>query len=158
MKKLEAWPELMGAYFKGVLHREMAWGEFDCCLMAADCVLAMTGEDFAADFRGTYDDGPSAFTALMRFSGTGDIYDTMKILAERHGWEKVEPLRAQRGDIAMVPPVLCGGDDRFGGALGICTGPVTLMVGQDGIKGISTIPNPGQIGLTHVWRIKSGRD
>lgn len=157
MKKFEAWPELMNDYLKRVFKEPLLWGTHDCCLMPANCVLAMTGEDFAADFRGKYDDGPSAYLALQKFGG-GGILETMEILAKRHEWTEVPVLRAQRSDIVMLPPSLCGGDERFGGALGMCVGTISLFISENGMKATSTIPNPGAQGIVHAWRIKSGRD
>lgn len=67
-----------------------AWGSQDCALFAADCVLAMTGVDFAEEFRGKYNDQEGALrlirgdleSVLMsklgeplsrRFAGRGDV-------------------------------------------------------------------------------------
>lgn len=158
MKKFEAWPELMNAYFRRALPLPMRWGEHDCCMMAANCVLDMTGEDFAIDFRGKYDDGPSAYKALMDFGG-GGILETMRILAKRHDWTELDNvLKTQRGDIVMIPPVLCGGDERYGGALGMCVGTLSGFVSAEGMRSMSTVPLPGQPGIIHSWRIPHGRD
>lgn len=157
MKKREGWPERMNDYFAAIMHAPFAWGSLDCCLMPANCVLEMTGEDFAADFRGAYNDPVSAFVALRKFAGAG-IIATMDVLAVKHGWERVEPLRAQRGDIVMLPWQICDGDERFDGALGMCAGTVSLYMQDVGLRAISTIPSPGQAGITHAWRIAHGRD
>jgi hypothetical protein len=155
MKKREDWPEKMNEYIERIATMPFAWGTLDCCMFAADCVLAMTDEDFAADFRGQYTDAPSAYVALQRFAG-GGIPETMAILADRFGWEPVEPLRAQRGDIVLIPPHLCHGDPRFGGALGICVGPLSIFMAEIGARAISTIPSPGQDGIEKVWRVPLG--
>lgn len=158
MQKRENWPERMNDYFRSIIQAQFVWGKTDCCLMAADCVAAMTGEDFAADFRGKYSDPVTAYLALQKFAN-GGILATMAVLAQRHGWTDVEPLRAQRGDIVMLPMEVCEGDPRFDGALGICIGTLSLYMQQDiGLRGISTIPAKGQPGITHAWRIAHGRD
>lgn len=158
MKKREDWPEQANAFVAKVMKKPFVWGEFDCCLFAADCVQAMTGEDFAADFRGKYTDGPGGYQLLKEFSG-GGIVATVEKLAERFEWTDIEPRRAQRGDIVLLPAALCGGDDRFDGALGICAGTVSLFVTEEaGVRATSTIPNPGAPGITRAWRIKAGRD
>lgn len=157
MKKREGWPELMNAYFATIMQAPFAWGVLDCCLMPANCVLEMTGEDFAADFRSKYDDAAGAFRALRQFAGSG-ILATMDVLTARHGWERVEPLRAQRGDIVMLPWQICDGDERFDGGLGMCIGTLSLYMQDVGLRAISTIPSPDQAGITHAWRIAHGRD
>lgn len=50
-----------------------AWGVQDCCLFAADCVQALTGHDYAYEFRGTYDDADSAAMRLIAVTGTTEI-------------------------------------------------------------------------------------
>jgi hypothetical protein len=156
VNKKENWPELMHAYVKDVRAMPFAWGTFDCCLFTADCVKAMTGEDFAADFRGKYTDAPSAYAMLQEFAG-GGVYATMEKLRPQFGWEEVPPKLAQRGDIVMVSPTVCGSDERFDGALGICVGTISLFVGENGLAGTSTIPSPGQETVIHAWRIPTRR-
>ena len=48
---------------------EFAWGENDCCLFAANSILAITGTDIADDFRGKYTDEASAFELIGIVTG-----------------------------------------------------------------------------------------
>jgi hypothetical protein len=75
------------------------WGAHDCFLFAADCVLAMTGEDFAAPWRGTYASPMQAWAGL-RTSGFGRVRD---LIAARFTLS----LRARQGDLILVarPPL-----------------------------------------------------
>lgn len=159
MKKLEAWPVLLTNYIKAVRRKPFAWGTFDCCMFAADGVEAMTGEDFAADFRGKYHDAPSAYAALARYAG-GGILPTMEILAEQFGWKAIDnPRKVQRGDIVMGNPDVVVTDERFDGSLGLCCGTISVFIGPKELVAVSTIENDGAPPtIIHAWRIKTARD
>ena len=62
--RLPDWRARLEAYLDSIEGRPFAWGDLDCALFAADCVLAMTGVDFANDFRGKYTDYASGLAAL----------------------------------------------------------------------------------------------
>jgi len=92
----EDWPLRLNAWLDSVRVRPFVWGEFDCALGAADAVEAMTGVDYAVEFRGAY------------FSKR----NAARLLAERGGLEALVtqalgapldvPLLAQRGDVVLV--------------------------------------------------------
>jgi len=159
MKKKEGWPELMNAHIRAVRKQPFVAGKFDCCLFAADCVQAMTGEDPAADFRGKYSTMEGAIAALKEFSG-GGLLETMLLLAERFGWEKIDHrYKAQRGDIVMGNPKVLVGDYDMDGSMGICCGPICVFVGDQDLKAVSTIENKGaEPTILHVWHIPVARD
>lgn len=71
-----------------------AWGRRDCCLFAADCVRAMTGTDPAAEYRGRYNSECAA--AALVPNGIEEAID--RVLGQR-----IPPMKAQRGDVVMVP-------------------------------------------------------
>ena len=74
------------------------WGENDCCLFAADWVLALTGADHAESLRGKYATALAAYRLLGPRGVAGQIEDA----ATRSGWSEIPPLTAQRGDVAIV--------------------------------------------------------
>lgn len=79
-----------------------AWGVHDCALFAADGVLAVTGTDIAADFRGKYSDQAGAFALIKQLTGGTTVADAAAYCAHRAGlteWPK--PLFAQRGDLVV---------------------------------------------------------
>lgn len=81
-----------------------AWGVNDCALFAADGILAMTGVDIAADFRGEYSDEAGAFAAIQRIAGGATVGDAAAYCAAKHGLaELAHPLKAQRGDLVVFP-------------------------------------------------------
>ena len=73
-----------------------AWGQHDCALFAAGAVEAMTGIDFAAEFRGKYEDEDGA-RRLLTSLGCGDVGD----LASRY-LPEITPAEARRGDVVMI--------------------------------------------------------
>lgn len=71
-----------------------AWGQNDCCLFAADAVLAMTGADLAGDYRGSYDDVKSA----LRVMPQGGLRE----VATRALGEPISSLMAAVGDVVLM--------------------------------------------------------
>ena len=89
------WHNRLIAVMRAAEKRSFLWGEHDCCLFAADCAEAMTGENFADGWRGTYDSETGAKKALLRGGGSLE-----KVLAKY--LDEVPVKMAQRGDIAIV--------------------------------------------------------
>lgn len=86
-----------------------AWGSNDCALFAADAVLAITGTDIAADFRGKYTDEKSAGALIETVTGRTAIEDAAAYCAKKASlveWVdkdgKPLPLFAKRGDLVVV--------------------------------------------------------
>lgn len=89
------WHNRLIAVIRAAEKRPFLWGEHDCCLFAADCAEAMTGENFANGWRGTYDSETGAKKALLRGGGSLE-----NVLAKY--LDEVPVKMAQRGDIAVV--------------------------------------------------------
>lgn len=111
MTRFQDWPRRLDEAIAVARVQRFAWGRHDCCLFAADCVLAITGEDPAAAWRGQYDNAAAGY-ALLTARHKGDLARAVdEVLGERLG----SPAFAQRGDVVMV-------DTPGGLALGVCTG------------------------------------
>lgn len=89
------WHNRLIAVIRAAEKRPFLWGEHDCCLFAADCAEAMTGDNFADGWRGTYDSETGAKKALLRGGGSLE-----KVLAKY--LNEVPVKMVQRGDIAVV--------------------------------------------------------
>lgn len=130
----KGWEQALAAYTRAALARPYAWGSQDCALFAAGAVAAITGEDFAAEFRGAYNDADSARRLLTQL-GCVDVGD----LASRY-LPEIDPPEARRGDIVMI-------DGQFGPFLAVVDG--------------RTAVGPAARGLTHspvsmalrAWRV-----
>ncbi|MGA9855752.1 MAG: hypothetical protein WBR29_10795 [Gammaproteobacteria bacterium] len=97
-----------------------AWGSNDCCLFAADAVLAVTGEDKAAPLRGTYSDQAQAEKIIRDYGG-------LEALLTHFLGESLGPICARRGDlvlftapngldcvgVCMGTNLVCPGDERL---------------------------------------------
>lgn len=104
------------------LQTKFCWGSHDCCLWAADAVLAITGKDFASELRGTYDSAPSAASVLQRLGGVHSI-------ASSALGPPVTPMYATTGDILLV-------DIHKRDTLAVCNNGSILCAGADGLVSI----------------------
>lgn len=77
------------------LNTPFVWGVNDCCLFAADCVLAATGVDPAENLRLAYCDARGAARVLREHGG-------MAKLAAKHCGTEIPPAYAQFGDIGLL--------------------------------------------------------
>lgn len=92
--RLRDWPERLAALFAAREAAPFTWGVHDCCLFAADAVLAVTGHDPAADLRGTYTTAAEAVRVLGQHGGL------VGIAIARAG--RVVPVAlAQPGDVGL---------------------------------------------------------
>ena len=98
--------------------REFAYGSADCACWAAAAVLALTGQDFYAPFRGRYRSAAGSVRAL-RLYGAGDLPSTLTAALG----EPVHRAFAGRGDIVMMQ-----------GNAGVCTGREALVFTEDGFE------------------------
>ncbi len=97
--RLPGWVQRLNALLDRAAKEPFRWGVFDCCLLAADSVEALTGFDPAAGLRGTYSDEEGARKILEREGGLAALVG--RICRER-GFREIAPLYAQRGDVAVV--------------------------------------------------------
>lgn len=134
----ENWPSLLSDFIEQSLHIPFDWGQSDCSLFAANAVLAMTGTDHAAEFRGRYKTAREATQLLKAFGGVAGM-------VERSGLQEVNVLMAQRGDVVLVDTV--GGD-----ALGVVA--LDGRVACQGPEGI-TFLSPDGFGFCakRAWRV-----
>lgn len=104
MKRYSDWETRLLAFLLSRRHTPFAWGGHDCSLFACDAVLAMTGVDIAADFRGTYSTALQAARVIKKFAGS-DIIALAEKRAQEAKLSEIKPLTARRGDIALVRKV-----------------------------------------------------
>jgi hypothetical protein len=84
-------------------HTPYKWGTNDCASFVADGILAQTGTDIAADFRGKYRDEKSAYAAIKTVCKGTTVADAAAYCAKKHGMAELQhPLMAQRGDLVIV--------------------------------------------------------
>jgi len=93
------WRERLERMVESARHVPFQWGTFDCALHAANCIRAITANnyDFAAGFRGTYstEAGAAAIygSSLLTFVST---------LLSAQGCTEVPTTLARRGDVVWI--------------------------------------------------------
>lgn len=128
------WDALLSEYLAYVRRMPFVWGEHDCALHSANAVLAMTGTDIAAAFRGRYSTAQGSMIALARY-GAGTLDATVDAILPA-----IPTSHARRGDLVWT-----------GEALGVCDGATGLFVGQEGdAEGLVTIPRSQ---WQKAWRV-----
>ena len=126
------WSLRLDALIAARMAAPFAWGTHDCCLFAADAVLAQTGADPAAEFRGTYADAREAMELLTELGG-------LSAVAARGG-APIAALCAQVGDIGLV-------EHEGRELLAVCAGPVWLVPAE---QGLAALPIDSAIS---AWRV-----
>ncbi len=132
--RVSDWPAQLHIVSTAALRKPYRWGDHDCCLFAADCVLAMTGVDLAEDFRGAYHDEATASDMLERLN--------CESVADLPGiwFEEISVSQARRGDVALF-------DGEFGPFLAICDGITAVGPAARGIAHVQIVD------ALRAWRI-----
>ena len=143
LKRSETWDTReFDRFLRHEAHAPFVWGQNDCCLFAANAILAFTGTDLAEDFRGKYADEASAFALIKSVTGGSSSEDAAAWCAQKHGlveWVrngKPAPLFAQRGDLVVLSDPVPGDIGRvIAGVMGL-RGTHALSVGDGGLRKI----------------------
>lgn len=69
MTRLRNWPSRFAALVDSARAQPFEWGQHDCCLWAANAVLAITGRDPGAPWRGAYRTTRGALDLLESIGG-----------------------------------------------------------------------------------------
>lgn len=98
MTRFPDWPERLAAFIEARRRMPFAWGGHDCAMFAADAVVAITGTDPLALWRGSYADEAGAEAAL----GGLPLAMFMDAALLAAGATRVETSMAQRGDFVIL--------------------------------------------------------
>lgn len=123
LKRFSDWRRRFEEAVDEIKSRPFAWGDHDCGPgLAGRLVLALTGVDCTAQYRGSYDSAASALR-VMRDAGFDNLGDLVAaILPEVH------VSQASIGDVAAIAD-----DSPFGYALGVVNGDRIFVLRADGI-------------------------
>lgn len=97
LTRLPDWDIRAARWFRTVARRPFAWGSNDCALFCAGAVLAMTGVDLAAEWRGAYGSEAEARDILKHLG-----CDSVLGLPERVGLPMRHVHDVRRGDIVAI--------------------------------------------------------
>ena len=143
--KIEYWDRAFFSYLQAADQRPFVWGEFDCCLFAADAVQAMTDQDPAASIRGTYSDAVAAAAVIANYGGIAELAEAFFLPM---GAIEIMPLFARRGDVVrLVMPVF---EDAFAECGGICTGRDVAFLTDSGTRSVSLVAAAAKLSA-RVW-------
>jgi len=150
LRRTQSWETTeLHEFFLARREQSFAWGRNDCCLFPADGILAMTGVDIAADFRGKYTDHASAFALIQSVTGGSTVADAAAYCAakfELPEWVdksgKPLPLLARRGDLVVIEDA----GRLIAGLVGL-TGRHVISVGEEGLKRLALTA------VQRAWRV-----
>jgi len=92
------WQSRLHVHFDAKRREPCVYGINDCVLFAADAVLAVTGRDPIADWRGQWQDEDSAW----RLIGEDGLEARVVAAMAAFGAPECPPLFAQRGDVCLA--------------------------------------------------------
>lgn len=87
------WQQRLVAVLQDPKFKSHEWGKSDCCILAADACMAVSGKDPAAEYRGKYDSEIGAKRVLAKLS----IAEAL----DAH-FERVDLAFVQRGDVVQM--------------------------------------------------------
>lgn len=117
LERASNWDQRLSDYIASKREAPFVYGENDCCMFAAGAVMAITGIDPVAEFRGKYRSLAGSVRALKEI-GSGDLESTMD-----SKFQEIPIGMAQRGDIAF-----------FDGSLGVVMDGYAWFVSDDGLE------------------------
>ncbi|MCF6265226.1 MAG: hypothetical protein L3J57_01620 [Desulfuromusa sp.] len=120
--RCENWPTVLNDLLEQRRSTPFQWGENDCALFTADVVEALTGVDYAADFRGRYSSVIGSVRSLAK-AGHSNIEQAITAVLG----EPVEPPFIKRGDVCLF----AGGE---GMTVGICVGVMIVSPAAAGLQ------------------------
>lgn len=129
------WPERLVAFVEANRSRPHEYGSFDCLLLPAGAVKAVTGKDHGRGHRGKYTNAATGARYLRKLG-----FDSPEAMIDSLLEEKPTGF-AQRGDIVL------GAD----GIPALCMGEFALSAGQEGNrKGLVRVPRSEWV---KAWRV-----
>lgn len=121
------WRADLSAYLAAQARRRFRPGATDCALFAAGAVQAMTGEDLAAAWRGTYRSLRAGQAALVAAGFADHVALAADLLPE------IAPSYAAVGDVAVLP------GEGTAWALGIVQGSAVYCLRPAGLALVSRL-------------------
>lgn len=122
MTRLKNWPSRFDALVGSVRGKPFEWGVHDCCMWASNAVLAITGSDPAAAWRGAYSTERQALSLIVRLGGLEQI--------GAKGGAEIPLALATVGDVGLVT----WPDGTR--ALGVCGGSFWICAGDVGVASL----------------------
>ncbi len=136
LKRYPDWPQRLAEALRQRARSRYAWGQNDCAMFAADAVQAMTGQDFAAMFRGRYRTKRGA-SQVLRAHGWSGLEEMVDSILPRHD----DQARLRRGDVVLYA-------GRYGDFLGIYWAGAIVGPGAERMA-----QHPADDSIKAAWRV-----
>lgn len=131
LTRLPDWQARLQAFLAGISGQPIVPGRHDCCLFGAGAVMAQTGHDFAAAWRGRY----TTMAGGRRVLRKAGFADHVALIAAH--LPAVHPAFAREGDLALVATP-------EGPATGVHQGSAIYVLTETGRLGFAPI-DPGMM-------------
>lgn len=102
LTRLPCWQCSLARFLIDNQNRPFAYGSFDCGLFVSDAILAMTGADLAAPFRGKYTSRAELLPLIRQYAGARSLRALAERITSDYQMPEVPILRAQRGDLVLL--------------------------------------------------------
>lgn len=100
--RLPDWPQRLSEFFKVNRARKFQYGEWDCCLMAAAAIEAMTGAHPDPSFIGAYKTRPQCKYLIEKHTGKTGAEHIWRKVMQQSGYVERGAAFAQRGDPVLI--------------------------------------------------------
>lgn len=133
--KLPDWATRLDAYIAAANRIPFSYDPalgLDCCRFTFGAIRAQTGSMIGQQFAGQYRTKREALLLMRSYSGKPSLQLCIHKLMREHGFERVDPYSAQRGNAVLVPN---GNSGDFFGVLSL-NGRDVLGVGEYSIRRI----------------------
>jgi hypothetical protein len=129
------WPRLLHAFIESRRSTPFRWGRNDCCIFAADAMLAITGEDPMAEHRGYR----LAREAMKIIGGSKQLFNFAGTVLIGQCYRAVPLAFATLGDVVGII-------QNRRQTLGVHLGNVIAAPGKRGVEFLRTTE------ILHAWR------
>ena len=102
MQRRTDWQQVFDEFLRANQDRRFEYGKWDCCLFVCDAIVAMTGFDLGATYRGKYSTRKGALRAIGEHLGTASIQAVAANAAAAHHMWEVPVSHAHRGDMVLI--------------------------------------------------------
>jgi hypothetical protein len=133
MSKLPDWATRLDAYIAAAATMPFSYNSamgLDCCSFTFGAIYAQTGIAVGLRFAGVYRTRRESMLTMKAYCGKASLGLSIAQLMMEHGFERIPPLMAQRGDVLLTSR-LAHGD--FFGVLDL-NGRDVLSVGTNGVR------------------------
>lgn len=139
------WQSRLDGFIRSKRPAQPEWGSTDCFLFACDAVLAMTGTDIAARFRGQYSTPLGALKVMQEFAIDAGLAGGVDKLGQEFGFGPVGVKFAGTGDVLLFPPP--DEANPFKGLLGVSIGRQAAVISE---RGLAALPTLSAIRAWHI--------